>query len=194
MDAADGAAQVGVDANGGWTPIEAFRALPILVVLGVALLALPVDRLLPHVMREITKCSSIPIVAQESIFTLRDEADAAHAPITHIWALTPSTHAGLVSTLDQLGTSRTIRIPCLLGSTIQLGIATAFIAHIGATFDTIHRCPVPFDDIGPIYHENDIVANGVTLAGGFAQVPDGPGLGVELDEGRVAAHMVSGWR
>lgn len=194
MDAADGAAQVGVDANGAWTPIEAFRALPILVDLGVAFLEQPVDRLLPHVMREITSRSSIPIVAHESMFTLRDGADAAHAPIAHIWALTPSTHAGLVSTLDLLGTARTLGIPCLLGSTIELGIATAFLAHIGAAFDTIHRCPVPSDVIGPIYHEDDIVANGVTLAGGFARVPNGPGLGVELDEERVAAHMVSGWR
>ena len=36
--------------------------------------------------------------------------------------------------------------------------------------------------------------NGVVLADGHAHVPDGPGLGVELDEERVAAHAVSGWR
>ncbi len=167
IDSADGAAQVGVDANGGWTPIEAFRALPILIVLGVAFLEQPVDRLLPHVMREITNRSSIPIVAHESIFTFRDGADAAHAPFAHIWALTPSTHAGLVSTLDLLGTARILGIPRLLGNIIELGT---------------------------IYHKDDIYSNGVTHAGGFARVPDAPGLSVELDDARVAAHIVSEWR
>lgn len=192
--AADGAAQVGVDANGGWTPIEALQMLPILASLGVAFIEQPVDRRLPHAMREITRRSSVPIVAHESLFTLRDGADAAQAPIGHIWALTPSTYGGLVPTLDLLGTARALGLPCLLGSTLELGVATAFMAHIGAAFDTIHHCPVPSDVIGPLYHEDDIVANGVILEGGYAHVPDGPGLGVELDEERVAAYLVSGWR
>jgi muconate cycloisomerase len=194
IDAADGAARVGVDANGGWTPIVALQALPVLADLGVAFLEQPVDRGLPHAMREITARSAVPVVAHESMFTLRDGADAAAAPIAHIWALTPSTHGGLVPTLDLLGTARTLGLPCLLGSTVELGVATAFMAHIGAAFDTIHHCPVPSDVIGPLYHDDDIVANGVVLADGHAHVPDGPGLGVELDEERVAAHAVSAWR
>ncbi len=191
---ADGFAEVGVDANGGWTPLQALAALPVLSDLGVAFLEQPVDRRLPHAMREITARSSVPVVAHESMFTLRDGADAAQAPIAHIWALTPSTHGGLVPTLDLLGSARTLGLPCLLGSTIELGVATAFMAHIGAAFDTIHRCPVPSDVIGPLYHEDDIVVNGVVLADGHARVPDGPGLGVELDEERVTAHMVGEWR
>jgi L-alanine-DL-glutamate epimerase-like enolase superfamily enzyme len=194
LDAAAGAAEVGVDANGGWTPIEAQRALPILSGLGIVFLEQPVDRRLPHAMREITARSEIPVVAHESLFTLRDGADAARDPIAHIWALTPSTHGGLVPTLDLLGTARTLGLPCLLGSTVELGVATAFMAHIGAAFETIHRCPVPSDVIGPLYHDDDIVTNPVVLTGGFARVPDGPGLGVELDDERVAAHTVSAWR
>lgn len=194
LEVADGAAEVGVDANGGWTPLEARRALPVLADLGVAFLEQPVDRRLPHAMRDITARSEVPVVAHESMFTLRDAADAARDPIAHIWALTPSTHGGLVPTLDLLGIARTLGLPCLLGSTIELGVATAFMAHIGAAFDTIHRCPVPSDVIGPLYHDDDIVANGVVLADGHAHVPAGPGLGVELDEERVAAHLVGAWR
>ncbi len=194
LEVAAGAASVGVDANGGWTPTEAMRALPILTDLGIVFLEQPVDRRLPHAMREITSRSSIPIVAHESMFTLRDGADAARDPIAHIWALTPSTHGGLVPTLDLLGTARTLGLQCLLGSTVELGVATAFMAHIGAAFDTIHRCPVPSDVIGPLYHEGDVVVEGVVITDGHAHVPDGPGLGIELDEEKVAAYAVSGWR
>ncbi len=194
LDVAGDAVRVGVDANGGWTPIEALRALPVLEGLGVAFLEQPVDRQLPDAMREITSRSSIPIVAHESMFTQRDAADAARDPIAHIWALTPSTHGGLIPTLDLLGTARTLGLQCLLGSTIELGVATAFMTQIGAAFDTIHCCPVPSDVIGPLYHEGDIVVGGVVLADGEARVPDGPGLGIDLDDERVAAYAVGPWR
>jgi muconate cycloisomerase len=46
---------------------------------------------------------------------------------------------------------------------------------------------VPSDLPGPLYVERDIVARPIVVADGFAHVPDGPGLGVELDEDFVAA-------
>jgi muconate cycloisomerase len=105
----------------------------------------------------------------------------AAAGLAHLWALTPSTHGGLVATLDLLGVARAADIRCLLGSTIELGIATAFMAHIGAAFEDIALSPVPSDVIGPLYHEGDVVVSEVTLADGHAIVGPGAGLGVELD-------------
>jgi len=193
-DVACGRARVGVDANGGWTLPTALGALARLHDLGVVFLEQPVHARFPDAMREITRCSPIPIVAHESIFTVRDGFDAAVRPLAHIWSLTPSTHGSLVATIDLLGLARAAGIPCLLGSTVELGVATAFMAHIGAAFDTIHECPVPSDVIGPMYHEDDIVDGGVKLEGGYAHVPDGPGLGVELDEAAVGRFAVGSWR
>lgn len=194
VDAVGGRARVGVDANGGWTLVTALQALESLHDLGVVFLEQPVHSRYPHAMREITRRSPITVVAHESIFTVQDGLAAVADPLAHIWALTPSTHGSLVATLDLLGLARAAGIPCLLGSTVELGVATAFMAQIGAAFDTIHGCPVPSDVIGPLYHESDIVANGVALRDGFALVPDGAGLGVTLDSSAVARFAVGSWR
>lgn len=194
VEVANGAARVGVDANGGWSLTTAIAGLAPLAALGTAFLEQPVDARFPDAMREVTARSTIPVVAHESVFSLRDGLDALQRPLAHVWALTPSTHGGLVATLDLLGAARVAGIPCLLGSTVELGIATAFLAQIGAAFDTIRESCVASDVIGPLYHEADIVGDGVRLEGGFAYVPDGPGLGVDLDEDALATFAVDSWR
>src|SRR5262249_4227704 len=154
--------------------------------LGVVFLEQPVTARHPDAMRAVTARSTIPVVAHESIFSLRDAADAAARPLAHVWAVTPSTHGGLVAPLDVLRAARGAGVPCLLGSTVELGVATAFLAQIGAAIDIVRDCPVPSDVIGPLYHEADIVQASVRIEHGRALVPEGPGLGVELDEEALA--------
>lgn len=182
--------RLGVDANGGWTLSTALAALEPLRELSVAFLEQPVSSLYPEDMAAVTARSAIPVVAHESVFTVRDGLDAAVRRLAHVWALTPSTHGGLVPTLDLLGIARAAGIPCLLGSTIELGVTTAFLVHVGAAFQTIADCPVPSDVIGPLYHEGDVVSPPIAYGRGVVHVPDGPGLGVELDEELVASFRV----
>jgi muconate cycloisomerase len=194
VDVAGSRARVGVDVNGGWDLPTAMAALAPLTELGLLFLEQPVAARHPGAMRAITARSAIPIVAHESVFTLRDAADAAARPLAHCWALTPSTHGGIAPTLDILGIARGFGIPCLLGSTVELGIATAMLAHLGGAIDTIRDCPVPSDVIGPLYHDADIVTTPVRIEAGRALVPSGPGLGVELDEDSIGRFGVDGWR
>jgi muconate cycloisomerase len=194
VEVAGSAARVGVDVNAGWDLPTALAALRPLAELGVAFLEQPVPASSPQAMRALTSRSETPIVAHESIFELRDAAAAAREPLAHVWALTPSTHGGLLPTLDILGIARGAGVPCLLGSTVELGVATAFLAQIGGAIDAFRVCPVPSDVIGPLYHEADIVATPIRIEGGLAYVPAGPGLGVELDEDALRSFGADGWR
>jgi muconate cycloisomerase len=182
--------QLGVDAQAGWSPVTALAALPRLAELGISFLEQPVSPALPEVMADLTARSEVPIVAHESMFTIRDGAAAFRAPVAHIWALTPSTHGGIVPTLDLLSLARAAGVPCLLGSNIELGVSTAMMIQLAAAFDEIRACPVPSDIVGPIYHGDDIVTRQPQIAGGCIHVPDGPGLGVEIDWERMDRYKV----
>lgn len=182
--------QLGVDAQAGWSPVTALAALPRLADLGISFLEQPVSPALPEVMADLTARSEVPIVAHESMFTIRDGAAAFRTPVAHIWALTPSTHGGIVPTLDLLSLARAAGVPCLLGSNIELGVSTAMMIQLAAAFDEIRACPVPSDIVGPIYHGDDIVTRQPQIAGGCIHVPDGPGLGVEIDWERVNRYEV----
>jgi L-alanine-DL-glutamate epimerase-like enolase superfamily enzyme len=182
--------QLGVDAQAGWSPVTALAALPRLAELGISFLEQPVSPALPEVMADLTARSQMPIVAHESMFTVRDGAAAFRRPVAHIWALTPSTHGGIVPTLDLLSLARAAGVPCLLGSNIELGVSTAMMLQLAAAFDEIRACPVPSDIVGPLYHGDDIVTRQPQIAGGCIHVPDGPGLGVEIDWDRVNRYQV----
>jgi L-alanine-DL-glutamate epimerase-like enolase superfamily enzyme len=194
IDAVGGKARVGVDVNGGWDLPTAIAALAPLAELDLLFLEQPVSAQHPEAMRALTARSAIPIVAHESVFTLRDASEAGDRALAHVWALTPHTHGGIAPTLDILGVARGHGIPCLLGSTVELGVATAMLAQIGAAIDTFRECPVPSDVIGPLYHEADIVTTPVRIESGRAFAPVGPGLGVELDEDALGRFGVDGWR
>jgi len=69
-----------------------------------------------------------------------------------------------------------------MGSNLELGIGTAAMLHLGCAVSNIASEIYPGDFIGPNYHEADMLKSPLTLGPEYALVPDGPGLGVELDE------------
>lgn len=177
---------IGVDANAGWTVPVALRALAPLQEMGVAFLEQPVSATVPRAMAEIAHRSAIPVMIHEGLMSLAQAPEIAALRAAHLWSLTPSTHGGVVQTCDMLAIAAAHDVPCLFGSTFELGVATAHMLHLGAAFPTIRTCPVPSDLPGPLYVARDIIAEPIVVADGFAHVPDGPGLGVELDEAFVA--------
>ena len=72
-----------------------------------------------------------------------------------------------------------------MGSNLELGIGTAAMLHVGAAVDVIASERYPGDFIGPLYHEADMLKTPLALGPETARVPDGPGLGVDLDEEQV---------
>jgi len=185
------AVPIGVDSNMGWSYGEALAALPALQEAGVAFIEQPINRHPRAALAEYRRHSRIPIVAHESLFTLDDALELLLSRAADIWAITPSTHGGYVPTRDILGLARAGRISCLLGSTIELGINSAFMAHIGLASPSIDGT-VPSDIIGPFYHERDVVKERFPLEDGGVRPPDGPGLGVSLDSDAVRAFRVGG--
>ncbi len=180
---------IGVDANTGWSFAEAMWALPRLEEQGVAFIEQPIPRTPAAALAEYRRHSRIPIVAHESLFTLEDALQLLASRAADIWALTPATHGGYLATREILGLARAGRIPCLLGSTLELGVHSAFMAHIGLSAPAIDGT-VPSDIIGPFYHERDVICERLTLEDGGVRPPDGPGLGVSLDPDALAAYRV----
>jgi L-alanine-DL-glutamate epimerase-like enolase superfamily enzyme len=180
---------IGVDANTGWTFAQAMRALPRLEEQGVAFIEQPIARTPTAALAELRRHSRIPVVAHESLFTLEDALGLVASRAADVWSLTPATHGGYLATREILGLARAGRVPCLLGSTLELGVHSAFMAHIGLSAPSIDGT-VPSDIIGPFYHERDIIQERLTFEDGGICPPVAPGLGVTLDEEALARYRV----
>ncbi len=73
-------------------------------------------------------------------------------------------------------------IPVLLGSTVELGIGTAAVLHLGIASNGV---TVPSDLIGPGLLADDVTAPRLTYQNGHLRAPRGIGLGVDLDPALV---------
>jgi L-alanine-DL-glutamate epimerase-like enolase superfamily enzyme len=182
---------IGVDANMGWSLSEAYRILPALEEMGVSFIEQPIHRYPIEALVEYRKRSTIPIVAHESLFTLNDALELLMRRAVDIWAITPGTHAGYLPTREILSLARAGSIPCLLGSTLELGINSAFMAQIGLSAPSIDGT-VPSDIIGPFYHERDVINERFTLREGGIVPPEGAGLGVSLDWDAINHYRTDG--
>jgi muconate cycloisomerase len=180
---------IGIDSNQGWTFLQAVKSIPVLEELGVSFIEQPFPRDPRHLVGEFRKLTRIPLIAHEGLFTLEDALDLATTRAVDIWALTPQTHKGYLRTRDILGIANAARIPCLLGSNIELGIGSALMAQIGLSSPAIDGT-VPSDLIGPFYHVHDIINEKFELRDGKVYPPQGPGLGVTLDDDAISKYRV----
>ena len=85
------------------------------------------------------------------------------------------------------GLAELFGIKTLMGSTVELSIGTAARAHLAAAVPNID---FPCYPAGPLVYYEQIVKERVGYEEGHIIVPDGPGLGVELDEERLAAQRL----
>jgi muconate cycloisomerase len=69
-------------------------------------------------------------------------------------------------------------LPCWHGSEVDLGILEASALHACSVTE---NCTIPSDIFGELVRENDLIEPGLRFENGYALVPTGPGLGVELD-------------
>jgi muconate cycloisomerase len=74
-------------------------------------------------------------------------------------------------------------VSCLIGTTQELSLGTAAQAHLGAS---AAKLDFPSDPTGPQLYAEDVVSHLVKYDRGYLVVPEGPGLGVTVDAGRLA--------
>lgn len=81
-------------------------------------------------------------------------------------------------------------IPYWHGSEVDLGILEAAYIHKSAA----GRCAtLPADIFGRLVREHDLLSAPLRIENGHAELPQGPGLGVELDRAALAHYRVSSW-
>jgi muconate cycloisomerase len=75
--------------------------------------------------------------------------------------------------------------PCWHGSEVDLGILEASALHASAAAE---GCRIPSDIFGELVRQDDLIESPIVIENGFAQVPQGAGLGVRLDRSALAAY------
>jgi len=98
--------------------------------------------------------------------------------------ISPYLLGGVRASLRLSTLAEAARISVLIGTTQELNLGTAAIAHLGAV---ARGLDYPSDSTGPRLYTQDVVKSPVRFEAGHLLVPEGPGLGVEVDEAALAS-------
>lgn len=173
---------ISIDGNCGWSVPVACRTLPRLEEFDVRLAEQPIRASDVADWSRLRASTSIPLMADESVFTLADAWQLVTNRAVDVLAIYPGKHGGLLGALEIAHVAKAAGIVCSMGSNLELGIGSAAMLHLGAAAEAIDNETYPGDYLGPLYHEADMITEPLALGPVMARVPAGPGLGVTLDE------------
>jgi muconate cycloisomerase len=176
---------IGVDANAGWTESEATLALPDLERLGVNVLEEPLRRGDFAGCARLRQRTRIPIMLDESIFTVQDALEAVRWNACDLISIYPGKNGGMWRSLQIAQMAAAAGIECTIGSNTEWEIGSAAMLHVAVAIPNLSQT-VCHDIIGPLYHSRG-VGTKLRIENGCALVYEGPGLGVEVDRQAIGA-------
>jgi muconate cycloisomerase len=171
-----------VDSNCGWNVPTARIALGKLSKYDLLVAEQPIAPTDTTDLAYLRQHSSIPIMADESVFTLGDAWNVLRAHAADVISVYPGKNGGISASIEIAHVAKSAGIPCHIGSNLELGIGSAAMLHLAAAVPNIDSQTYPADILGPHYHESDLLKTPLSLEFTGARVPTGIGLGVELDE------------
>lgn len=170
-----------VDANGGYTVEQAVWAASRFEKLDVALFEQPTRRGDHRAMAEVRRRSGIPIMADESVFTLRDALEVIRAGAADVLSLYPGKHGGLRPMQAIARLAEAAGLPCTIGSNLEREVATAAMAHVTLATPNVQCERFPGDLIGPVYFEQPLSHPPLRYEADRLFAPEDAGLGVRVN-------------
>jgi muconate cycloisomerase len=178
--ALDGRAQLIVDANQAWNETVSARCLPHLAEMGVALVEQPVPAWnIPAMVRLRARPGTPPLLADECVFDTHDMLAVANAGAADAVSLKIVKHAGLLGVRKVAAVAEAAGIGLYGGCLLESSVGAA--AHL-QVFATLRELAWGCEHFGPQILTGDLVTEPLRFADYHVHLPDGPGLGVTLDE------------
>lgn len=184
-------ASVRVDVNQAWDAATATRAIPALEDAGVDLVEQPVPRHARRAMRDLVRRFVVPIMADEALHGPEDAFTLAADAAADVFAIKMSPSGGLDAATRVAAIAGAAGIGIYGGTMLEGGIGTAAAAQAVATFPTLAWGTELF---GPLLLTEELLREPLRYRDFELDVPTGAGLGVELDEDRVAQLVRGGTR
>jgi L-alanine-DL-glutamate epimerase-like enolase superfamily enzyme len=182
--------RLGVDANGGWSVREAIRMIRQLEAFDICFAEQPVSPVDVAWMADVRRSVRVPLIADESVFSLPQALAVVRAGAADVLSVYVGKGGGIGGARKMAVVAEAAGITCTVGSNLELGIASAAMIHLALSTPGIGAEAFPCDIIGPYYYEEDLLTEPLPIQEGVARPVDRPGLGVELDDDRVARFTV----
>jgi len=179
-----------VDANCAWDADEALRRLESLAVYDLEGVEQPLPAHDVDGLAHVTARSPVPVILDESLASLDDARMLIDRRACHHFNIRISKCGGLINATRIRDLARDAGVRFQLGAQVgETVLLSAAGRHFAARSDDVLFSEGSF---GTILLESDIGIQDLTLTSGRpVPIPDGPGLGVEVDELQLAPYVSS---
>ena len=170
-------AAIRVDANQGWSPDEAIRVIRAIEDAGlqVEFVEQPVERYDIDGLAEVTAAVDTPVMADESVFSLRDLRAVIDRRAADLVNVKLAKCGGLSVARQLLEQARAAGMGTIVGSMMEGPIGVGAAASLVAAVGTTH-----VSDLDAAWWARESpVSGGARYDGGVIELPDAPGLGLD---------------
>jgi muconate cycloisomerase len=185
-----------LDANQGYGHAKhAAAVVGRLVDAGVDLVEQPTTGLV--FLGEVTARSAVPIIADESCWDVNDALEIVQRRAADCLSIYLAKAGGFVGARAVAAVAEAQRMPCDINGSIESAIGNAANTHFALAHAAVSLASVipisapagthPYAVAGR-YYEDDVITEAFAVRAGCILPLDRPGLGIEIDEARLARY------
>lgn len=197
-EAVGGAVDLCVDANQGYaSPSEAIRVIRAMEPSVLKYVEQPVEGL--AAMAEVAKALETPVMADESAWTAQDVLEIVERKAADIISIYTTKPGGLYKAMQVAAVANAAGLPCNVNGSVETGVGNLANLHLAAAALPVRlACVLPVStpaevqhgQLAGIYYRDDVIKTPFRLVDGSVEVPDGPGMGMDVDEEKIRKYEV----
>jgi muconate cycloisomerase len=174
-----------VDGNQGYSVAEAAKAIRAMEPFDIELMEQPTPWWDFRGLAEVASAVDTPIMPHESIFQISDVKNLFDLGALGVLGLkTYRPGGGLTSARKLLDAARLMGVPCMLHDDVEMGVSLAAASQFIAARIGDLKFKAELSGY-PEWIADYVEKTPLKMEGGYAHVPEGPGLGVELDPAKM---------
>ena len=178
-EAVGGDVPIRIDANQGWDFTTALAILRALEPMGIEYCEQPVACWDHAALSELRRGTSIPIMADESLFDHHDAYKLCCGECCDYLNIKLSKSGGIRNALNICAVAEGCGKACMVGCMMESRLGLSAAAHLASARGNI----IFYDLDSALLLAEDPVTGGIEYAGEMVTIPDAPGLGADVDSG-----------
>lgn len=187
-----------VDANEGYrTPGTAVQIIRRMEPYGLIYVEQPVEGI--ERTAEVARAIDAPVMLDESAWNAHDVLRIIETQAADIVSLYTTKPGGLLKAMETAAVCRAAGIVCNVNGSVETGVGNLANLQLAAAAVAAElSCVVPVstpaeargDRIAGIYYRDDFLAEPMQFVDGAIRLPEGPGMGIDVDPEKVAAYRL----
>jgi muconate cycloisomerase len=185
-----------VDANNGYrSPGEAIQIIRHMEPYRLKYVEQPVEGIAR--LAKVAAAIDAPVMADESAWTKYDVIEIAERRAADIVSIYTTKPGGLYRAMEVAAVASAAGLICNVNGSVETGVGNlANIQLAAAAAPVTLSCVVPVStpaeaqagQVAGIYYTDDLIIAPFQFADGAVRVPDGPGMGIDVDEEKITRY------